>query len=417
MHNLIRFITISLIILLPGNLPTDAQNLGDKQSQILNALMAGGRYAATQILDKQGRAQGDYDLLRNEWHEYEAAWHTGQTINGLLAAHEITKDKSLLDAARKAGDWWISLEYKDHPKLKGMLRAIHGDSVGNIIVAATISDGSAGLFRLSKITGDRKYADCATRSGDWIIKHMYIESEALIYDGVNPDTGEVMKDKSPFSSRNGGPKITLFDVARPNNEGYLFKDMYTHTKNENYKKVFVNLCDGLVKRQHENGFWMDFDPNDPKTGKIHPRFNIWNAESLLEGYELTKNPAYLEAALKTARATQKLQKKSGLMYSTNFTDGKFREDSIVGSAVYFAGSLWLRLEKLGYSEFKESIELSLDWALKNQFPANHPSKNLAGAFFETRVLVQTDHSVRLIIRDLSTAFGLRFLADYYQSRK
>ena len=138
---------------------------------------------------------------------------------------------------------------------------------------------------------------------------------------------------------------------------------------------------------------------------------------MLEGYELTKNPAYLEAALKTARATQKLQKKSGLMYSTNFTDGKFREDSIVGSAVYFAGSLWLRLEKLGYNEFKESIELSLDWALKNQFPANHPSQNLAGAFFETRVSVQTNHSIRLIIRDLSTAFGLRFLADYYQSRK
>ena len=417
MHNLIRLITISLIIFLLCKLPSFAQNPGDKKSQILNALAAGGKYAATQILDKQGRAQGDYDLLRNEWHEYEAAWHTGQTINGLLAAYEITKDKSLLEAARKAGDWWISLEDKNHPKLKGMLRAIHGDHVGNIIVTGTISDGTPGLFRLSKITGDRKYADCATRAGDWIIKHMYIENEALIYDGVNPETGEVMKDKSPFSSRNGGAKITLLDVARPNNEGYLFKDMYAHTKNEKYKKVFVNLCDGLVRRQHENGFWMDFDPNDPKTGKIHPRFNIWNAESLLEGYALTKNPAYLEAALKTARATQKLQKKSGLMYSTNFTDGKFREDSIVGSAVYFAGSLWLRLEKLGYNEFKENIELSLDWALKNQFPANHPSKNLAGAFFETRVSLQPDHSIRLIIRDLSTAFGLRFLADYYQSRK
>ena len=92
-----------------------------------------------------------------------------------------------------------------------------------------------------------------------------------------------MKDKSPFSSRNGGPQITLFDVARPNNEGYLFKDMFLHTKEDRYKKVFLNLCDGLVRRQHENGFWMDFDPNDLKTGKIHPRFNIWNAESLLAG--------------------------------------------------------------------------------------------------------------------------------------
>ena len=392
-----------------------AQPSPDKKLKILAAIQAGGKNAATQILDAQGRAQGDYDILRNQWYEYEAPWHTGQTINGLLAAYEITKDKSILTAARKAGDWWVSLEYKDHPQLKGMLRAIHGDHVGNIIVTATITDGTPGLFRLSRITGDRKYADCATRSGDWIIKHMYIEREALIYDGVNPATGAVMKDKSPFTSRNGGPQITLFDVARPNNEGYLFKDMFLHTKEEQYKKVFLNLCDGLVKRQHENGFWMDFDPNEPKTGRIHPRFNLWNAESLLEGYELTRNPAYLEAALKTARATQKLQKKNGVMYSTNFVDGRSREDSIVGSGVSFAGILWLRLYKLGYQEFKESIEVSLDWTLKNQFAPNHPDKNLAGAFFESKVNVQPDRSVRLIVRDLSTAFALRFLADYYVS--
>ena len=164
-----------------------AQSLPDKKAKILSALQAGGKYAATQILDAQGRAQGDYDILRNQWYEYEAPWHTGQTINGLLAAYEITHAKSLLTAARKAGDWWISLEYKDHPKLKGMLRAIHGDHVGNIIVTATISDGTPGLFRLSRITGDKKYADCATRSGDWVIKNMYLESEALIYDGVLPD--------------------------------------------------------------------------------------------------------------------------------------------------------------------------------------------------------------------------------------
>lgn len=387
----------------------------DKKAKIIAALQAGGKNAATQILDAQGRAQGDYDLIRHQWYEYEAPWHTGQIINGLLAAYEITREKSFLAAARKAGDWWIGLEYKDHPRLKGMLRAIHGDHVGNIVVTATISDGTPGLFRLSRITGDRKYADVATRAGEWIRANLYIENEALIYDGVHPETGTVMKDKSPFESRNGGPQITLFDVARPNNEGYLFKDMFLHTKDERYKQVFLNLCDGLVRRQHANGFWMDFDPNDPKTGKIHPRFNLWNAESLLEGYELTKNPAYLEAALKTARATQKLQKKSGVMYSTNFVDGRSREDSIVGSAVSFAGILWLRLYRLGYQEFKDNIELSLDWTLKNQFAPNHPDKTLAGAFFESRVKLQSDHSVQLIVRDVATAFGLRFLADYYQA--
>ena len=180
-----------------------AQTSADKKAKIVAALQAGAKNAATQILDAQGRAQGDYDIVRHQWYEYEAPWHTGQIINGLLAAYEITHDKSFLAAARKAGDWWISLEYKDHPQLKGMLRAIHGDHVGNLIVTGTITDGTPGLFRLSRITGERKYADCATRAGDWIIKNMYLASEALIYDGLHPDTGTVMKDKSPFSSRNG----------------------------------------------------------------------------------------------------------------------------------------------------------------------------------------------------------------------
>ena len=130
-----------------------AQPTADKKSRIVAALQAGGKNAATQILDAQGRAQGDYDIVRHQWYEYEAPWHTGQIINGLLAAYEITREKSLLQAARKAGDWWISLEYKDPPQLKGMLRAIHGDHVGNIIVTATITDGTPGLFRLSRITG------------------------------------------------------------------------------------------------------------------------------------------------------------------------------------------------------------------------------------------------------------------------
>jgi rhamnogalacturonyl hydrolase YesR len=406
-------ITLSLMLVAAQVLL--AQSAAEQQPRILRALQVGSKYAATQVLDAQGRAKGDYDLISSQWYEYEAAWHTGQTINGLLAAYEITKDKALLNAARKAGDWWISLEYKDHPKLKGMLRAIHGADVGNIIVTATITDGSAGLFRLSRITGERKYADSATRAGNWIMQNLYLENEALIYDGVNPDTGEVMKDKSPFKARQGDGKAALFDVARPNNEGFLFKDMYLHTKDERYKKVFLNLCDGLVKRQHDNGFWMDFDPNDPKTGKIHPRFNLWNAESLLEGYELTKNPAYLEAALKTARATHKLQRKSGVMYYTNYVDGRTREDSIVGSGVSFAGILWLKLHRLGYQEFKDSIERSLNWTLQNQFSPAHPDPNLAGAFFETRVTHQSDQSVRFIVRDIASAFALRFLADYYQT--
>ncbi len=45
--------------------------------------------------------------------------------------YEITKSPQALAAARKAGDWWIGLEIKDNPALKGMVGATHGDDIGN----------------------------------------------------------------------------------------------------------------------------------------------------------------------------------------------------------------------------------------------------------------------------------------------
>lgn len=44
---------------------------------------------------------------------------------------------------------------------------------------------------------------------------------------------------------------------------------------------------------------MEYPPNDDAKGSFHPRFNLWYAESLIEGYVLTGNESYLEAATKT----------------------------------------------------------------------------------------------------------------------
>ena len=77
-----------------------------------------------------------------------------------------------------------------------MLRAIHGDHVGNLIVTATITDGTPGLFRLSHVTGDRKYADCATRSGEWILKHLYLEG---MDRKSNPNSKKIKEQIAAFA--------------------------------------------------------------------------------------------------------------------------------------------------------------------------------------------------------------------------
>jgi hypothetical protein len=44
----------------------------------------------------------------------------------------------------------------------------------------------------------------------------------------------------------------LYDLARPNNEGSIFKDMYEYSGKEKYKNVFIELCESLVEKQEQS---------------------------------------------------------------------------------------------------------------------------------------------------------------------
>lgn len=205
---------------------------------------------------------------------------------GLLDAYEITKSPQALAAARKAGDWWIGLEIKDNPALKGMVGATHGDDIGNDkIVFATVTDGTHGIFELSRVTGDKKYAQVASNALGWMLEHMYYPEEGVCYDLADLKTGEIQK-VSPFYKDK--KQQVLDDVSRPNTEGSPFKDAYEFTKDKRFKDAHLLLCNSLIDKQDENGIWMRYIPNHREVSSFHPRFNLWYAESLLEAYEMTK---------------------------------------------------------------------------------------------------------------------------------
>ncbi len=365
-------------------------------------------------LDAMGKARGDYELISGTWREYEPAWHTGQLIQGLLASYRINGNEDALKDAVRAGDWWVGLQFPKNHLLAGYLNAVHGAGVGQLINTTTITDGTPGLFDLSEVTGNPRYAAVASSAGRWILDHLYLPEHRLSYNIVDPITGEIWKDKSPHAQHQDGD-ITINQVARPNAEGYLWKDMYLFTGKKRYKKAFLDLCEGLLQSQSENGFWMQFEPNDSKTGKIHARFNTWNAEALVEAYTLTQDKRYLLAATKTAEGLARLQQKSGVIYYLSYTDGNHDRRSPCGSGTSFAGLLWLRLLQLGNDTFTKNIKRALDFTLKNQFASDHPDKNLAGGYFEIRQREKSNGKMQLIYRDIATAFGLRFLSAVHQN--
>ncbi len=405
------FLTIVLALLV-ATPSLEAQESRPTKEQVLQAMTGAADYATQVLLDENGKSRCDYSLLDGTWFDYEPAWHTGQIINGLLEVYKVTKNDRYLAAAKKAGDWWVGLEIKDNPKFAGMVRAIHGDGV-NFIVCATVTDGTPGLFNLYRLTKDKRYADVPTSAGEWMLKNFYLPKEGMFYDRADPETGEVFKEKNPVKKEKGQG---LNAVARPNNEGSLYKDMYEYTGDPKYKEVFLNLCESLLAKQGPEGLWMQFPPNDESKGSVHPRFNLWYAESLIEGYELTKNASYLEAAKKTIAFCTKFQKKDGTYYYENYLDGNSNQNSVTGSTVAMLGVLWIRLRSLGTGEqFEQNIERSARWLIANRFAANHPDRNLAGATLNLRTRMKGG-GIYITQRDLGTSFAMRFLAAYYNYR-
>jgi len=403
-----------LLVLPPLAAPPDARSGGAAElPDVRRTITELADRIASVNLDGRGMSRGDYNLVDASWSEYEPAWHTGQAVLALTRAYELTGEPRFLAAARRGADWWTSLAIDHHPVLAGMVRAVHGAGV-DAIMFATISDGTPGLFRLHDVTKHEPYAAVPTRAGEWMLQHMYHEPSRMFYDAVDPVSGEVLTRASPFWPDK--TEQTLTDVARPNNEGSLFKDMFEYTGDPRYRGVFVGLCDSLVEKQGPEGLWMQFTPNDQRDGTVHPRFNLWYAESLLDGYDLTGDRRYLDAARRTARFYARHQDPDGAFHYGFKVDGTRDRRSNSGSTTALAGIVWLRLDRGdGGAEFANHIDRSLRWILRNRYPSTHPDPALAGAVQEIRTTVK-DKAVRIVQRDIADAFAVRFLADYYEVR-
>lgn len=382
-----------------------------KKENYLLAVNQIAQYISGPMMDEQGRSRCDYNMTEGKWYEYEVPWHTGQAVNALLAAYKQTGNKKYLAAAIKGGEYWAGLEIKDHPVLKGMVNAHHGDTIGeDFIVFATVSDGTPGIYELSRVTKNDKYAKVATSAAYWMMKNMYDAEKGICYDNIDAKTGEVLKENSPFWKNKA--EQTLFDVSRPNTEGWLFKDAFEFSGDNKFKDAFINLCNSLIEKQGPEGVWMSFMPNSAEARSFHPRFSLWYAESLIQAFKLTGDKKYLDAASRTAEVFAKAQQKDGTIYYDNYLNGRQPDKgSITGSAAALAGIVWMQLSQNGYKQFDENIEKSASWILKNRYAQDHPDPNLRGAVLETRIRFRKGKAW-LTNRDTGSTFALRFLVDY-----
>lgn len=380
-------------------------NIG--KDKLLERIYACSDYACDVLIDETGQSRCDYNIFDNKWTPYETPWHTGQLINALLESYKVTGRAKYLEKAVFCGNWWISLEIKDDSPLKGMVKGIHGDHMDdNLIVFATISDGTPGLYNLSRVTNNPVYAQVVTRAAKWMLENMYDARLGVCYDNVDMRTGKVIKKAQDFAGK-------LYYFYRPNTEGFLFKDAYDFSGDDTFRKAYLTLCDSLISFQTKEGLWMQFKPNDIGKGVFHPRYNLWNAESLLEAYDMTLDSKYLEAAAKTARFYIKYQDNSGAMFYNAKLDGSIDRSTICSSEAAFAGLIWMRLVGYGYPEFKQYYERSALWLMNASFSVEHEDPNLRGAVVEIKTSISKGKT-KIVNRDIGTTFALRFLTSYYK---
>lgn len=375
---------------------------GDRE--LVGEIQASMRQAADFLLreaqGERGQARGDFEIATRTWSEYETAWHTGQLALAYYRSYDTIPDPRYLEGARRAADYWLNLFVDDKSSpLRGYLFAVHGAEWPDWIVTATITDGAPGIYEYYLRTKDPRVPKVFDSVADWMWKNLWIAEEGLLFDFVDKTSGSVhglRRDIYP-----------LHKVARPNIEGSFFRLAWKLTGKKRYRDVYRAQCDTTLREQDRNGILARFEPNLP--GYIHPRFNLWNAEALLECHEEFGKARFLEGAKRTADFYLSRLDAYGRVCFPDPNGQVSPKDAESASAFAFTGLLLLEISKRERQTGRYLRETGAiaQWLTATQInPADGWPTELGGAY---RDLKKAGYSVN---RDLGTIFGLRFLAAY-----
>ena len=106
-------------------------------------------------------------------------FNTAQIINGLITWAEATSDPKVALAARRAGDWLISIQDSD-----GAWRKHYYYGVAPTYAAHM----ACWLAQLGQYTGERKYLDAASRNIDWVLSHRVPQSDWIENMGFDAES-------------------------------------------------------------------------------------------------------------------------------------------------------------------------------------------------------------------------------------
>jgi squalene cyclase len=108
-------------------------------------------------------------------------FNTAQIINGLVTWARTTGDHNALEAAKRAGDWLISIQDDDGAWRKHYYYGV---------VPTYATHIACWLAQLGQYTGERKYLDAASRNIDWALSQRVEETGWIEHMGFDANQHE-----------------------------------------------------------------------------------------------------------------------------------------------------------------------------------------------------------------------------------
>ncbi len=222
--------------------------------------------------------------------QVEAVFNTGQVILGWCRAFVETKDERYLEAAKKAGDWLISVQAED-----GAWRFESQETETDVHAYDVRTAWS--LLEIFEITGDEKYADAAKKNLEWTMAQQH---ENGWFDN-NAFFTSSEKWSAPFTH-------TIAYVM----EG--LQESYRILKDERYLAAYAKTAEKLLRifelRKKMAG---DFDQNWKRSSDYSCLTgNAQIAGVWLKHYQITGDVRYLNAALKLTDDVKRSQNVSSM---------------------------------------------------------------------------------------------------------
>jgi len=358
--------------------------------------------------DWRGAFKGEYRAADNRWDFFCPIWHGGQAVKALTLAYETLSNSRLLAAARQGVEFILRHQISDRDDEDyGLVLAYESGSQG--VNTSAILECLDALFELSRVTGERRYADAAIDALRWVQRKMYMPGEGLFRDEYDPVSRSI---QTPSWVRNGRRDVP----GRPLLDDGVFLKGYELTGEEAFKTIAVETADRLLADEDPPGTWKKYPPACAETGVIHPRHSYWWGRPMWMVYEATGRQEYLDCCRRAAEWYAHAMRTDGGLFRNTGPGFKTPSFGHATSGIECAAIMWLDLiHRFGDPQWRRPLRTALQFCRSVQF-IQCSDPNLRGAILEKVLPPNNSDAPPWYLRDIGTFFYVQAVSLALQNQ-